>query len=83
MYDARHNSSTARDIEHALAWTGPNELNEYRSPGPKYSGHQFALIHLRRAAGDLPLSLLIHLMLLKLSLQDMLVHNRDCQRRVV
>src|SRR5262249_47793159 len=39
---------------------GVSEFHDYRSPLPKYSRHQLALVHLGRATGDLPLALLAH-----------------------
>src|SRR5207249_6444214 len=60
---ACHNSGTAGDIEYSIACAGVSQLYKYRSPRSKHSRDQLALIHLWRAAGDLPLSLLIHLML--------------------
>jgi hypothetical protein len=74
----RYNSSTARDIDDALARPGVSELHDYRSPFSKYSWYQLALVHLGRTAGDLPLAWLAHLRLLKLTLKDVSVHDRNC-----
>jgi hypothetical protein len=60
--DARHNTSTARDIDNALADARLSELHKYWSPYPKHSRHQLTLVYLGRAARDLPLSMLVHFM---------------------
>jgi hypothetical protein len=75
--DARHNTSTARDIDNALAWAGLSEFNKYRSPHPKHSRHQLTLVYLGRAARDLPLSLLAHFH--ASYLQDMFDRNQTFQ----
>jgi hypothetical protein len=59
--NTRHNSSTTGYIDYPLARKGISQFNDNWSPWPKHSRHQFALVHLGRATGDLPLSLLTHL----------------------
>src|SRR5262245_47544174 len=61
----RYDSSAACNVQDALTWPGVSEFHDYRSPLPKYSRHQLALVHLGRAAGNLPLALLAHPLLLE------------------
>jgi hypothetical protein len=54
--NARHNSSSARDVNYALARPRVGELHKDRSPFPKHRRNQLTLINLRCAARDLPLA---------------------------
>jgi hypothetical protein len=63
--DARHNSCAASDVDYAVIRFGVSKFQQDWSPWPKNSRDQFLFVHLGRATGDLPLSLLTHLMIAK------------------